>query len=107
MDLTGFPTSNHDLTSTDVQNKIKDGSLFKDLRDFESKKYCLSVSTPGEEMWADSESQILDSGLLAGHSYTVLETKATEEGVKMIRLRNPWSRGSWKGAFSSGSSHWT
>merc|ERR1719232_233845 len=56
-------------------------------------------------MWADSESQILDSGLLAGHSYTVLETKATEEGVKMIRLRNPWSRGSWKGAFSSGSSH--
>ena len=25
----------------------------------------------------------------------------------MLRLRNPWSRGRWKGAFCAGSSHWT
>ena len=56
MDLTGFPTCNYDFTGSEVQNKIKDGSLFKEMRDYESKKYCVSVSTPGEEMWADSES---------------------------------------------------
>lgn len=77
------------------------------MSQYENKRYCMSVSTPGEEIWADSESQILDSGLLSGHSYTILETKSTEEGIKMLRLRNPWSRGYWKGPFSKGSSHWT
>ena len=60
-----------------MQEKVNDGTLFKDMKSYESKNYSVSVSTPGEEMWAESESEILDSGLLAGHSYTVLETKTT------------------------------
>ena len=55
-------------------------------------------------------------GLVAGHAYTVLDakrflvtdgsTKRRQKELMLIRLRNPWGRGEWEGAWSDKSPEW-
>ena len=59
-----------------------------------------------------------DMGLVKGHAYGITCVKNlhlegsglfglfNREKMPMIRLRNPWGSGEWKGAFSDGSSEW-
>ncbi|XP_035828504.1 calpain-5 [Aplysia californica] len=59
-----------------------------------------------------------DMGLVKGHAYGITSVKNVHlegsglfgifnrEKLPMIRLRNPWGQGEWKGAFSDGSEEW-
>ena len=59
-----------------------------------------------------------DMGLIKGHAYGITAVKNVHlEGsglfgifnrdkLPMIRLRNPWGKVEWKGAFSDGSPEW-
>jgi hypothetical protein len=46
------------------------------------------------------------SGILQGHAYGV-EALREIAGRRLLRLRNPWGRGEWSGAWSDGSAEWT
>ena len=46
------------------------------------------------------------SGLLRGHAYAV-EAAREVAGRRLVRLRNPWGYGEWRGAWSDGSKEWT
>eukprot|EP00941_MAST-03F_sp_MAST-3F-sp1_P002482 g2482.t1 len=51
-----------------------------------------------------------ESGLVHGHSYTLLsihEVLRYRKNVKLLRLRNPWARGEWNGDWSDGWRGWT
>ena len=48
-------------------------------------------------------------GLVPGHAYSVLEVKSipgTFCDTKMVKIRNPWARGEWRGAYSDSSFLW-
>eukprot|EP00667_Euglena_gracilis_P005185 EG_transcript_5214 len=48
-------------------------------------------------------------GLIAGHSYALLDIQdVTYRGqpVSLIKLRNPWGRREWRGAWSDGAAEW-
>jgi len=47
------------------------------------------------------------SGLVTGHAYTLLDVKELSNGVKLAKVRNPWSSGEWVGDWSDTSSMWT
>eukprot|EP00929_Paragymnodinium_shiwhaense_P119068 TRINITY_DN90957_c0_g1_i1.p1 TRINITY_DN90957_c0_g1~~TRINITY_DN90957_c0_g1_i1.p1 ORF type:complete len:702 (-),score=115.06 TRINITY_DN90957_c0_g1_i1:215-2320(-) len=50
------------------------------------------------------------SGICDGHAYSVLGTAEIQSGCgyeRLVKLRNPWGEGEWRGRFSDGSSAWT
>ena len=63
---------------------------------------------------ADEMEAHTDMGLVKGHAYGITAVKKVplagtglfnlfnKEKIKMLRLRNPWGEGEWKGAFSDG-----
>lgn len=55
-----------------------------------------------------SKSQIYKEfkGLVTNHVYAVLKV-VSEQNHRLIQLRNPWGRFSWKGEWSDDSAMWT
>lgn len=45
-------------------------------------------------------------GFIGGHAYAVLQAWE-EDGLKLLKLRNPWGRVEWEGDWSDGSKLWT
>ncbi len=46
------------------------------------------------------------SGIIAGHAYSILDIKEYNS-VRLLKLRNPWGEGEWKGDWSDISPLWT
>ncbi|KAE8145122.1 hypothetical protein BDV25DRAFT_165355, partial [Aspergillus avenaceus] len=45
-------------------------------------------------------------GIFVNHSYSIMDAKEID-GKRLLRLRNPWGRKEWTGAWSDGSEEWT
>ncbi|KAL1966929.1 hypothetical protein VTN77DRAFT_3673 [Rasamsonia byssochlamydoides] len=45
-------------------------------------------------------------GISEGHSYSIMDAKEID-GVRLLRVRNPWGKKEWSGAWSDGSEEWT
>ena len=60
----------------------------------------------------NGEGEIGDTGLVAGHAYSLISVKTVEleDGsiVRLLKLRNPWGDGfEWKGAWHDDDENWT
>ena len=56
---------------------------------------------------ASSRSDVQEStGIVDGHAYTIVSVHEVE-GHRLLRLRNPWGQGEWKGDFGGSSPLWT
>eukprot|EP00163_Fabomonas_tropica_P001464 TRINITY_DN110_c0_g1_i1.p1 TRINITY_DN110_c0_g1~~TRINITY_DN110_c0_g1_i1.p1 ORF type:complete len:1356 (+),score=541.37 TRINITY_DN110_c0_g1_i1:948-5015(+) len=44
-------------------------------------------------------------GILANHAYGLLDVQEIA-GARIVRIRNPWGEGEWRGAWSDGSREW-
>lgn len=59
----------------------------------------------GSPSHPDGDSAISNMGITFGHAYSILDMVKIDS-YKLIKLRNPWGRGEWKGAFSDNSDKW-
>jgi len=69
-----------------------------------SKQHCLmgcAIDQPN-----DRPESKLECGLLVNHAYSVLKAKEVD-GVRFLRVRNPWGQGEWLGDWSDNSPLWT
>ncbi|CAG9951728.1 unnamed protein product [Clonostachys rosea f. rosea IK726] len=90
-DLTGGITS--ELFTSDILDK---GELLR-VND----EFLFGCSTG---VWGLNRSD--NKGIVELHAYSV--QKAVEiDGERLLRLKNPWGKGEWKGAWSDGSKEWT
>ncbi|KAH7313806.1 hypothetical protein B0I35DRAFT_435889 [Stachybotrys elegans] len=94
-DLTGGMTS--EIWTTDILDKE---NFWKELLQV-NKTFLFGCSTGVFGRGVSDPNGIIDR-----HAYSI--QKAVEmDGKRLLRLKNPWGRGEWRGAWSDGSKEWT
>ncbi|KAL5005458.1 hypothetical protein ScPMuIL_018914 [Solemya velum] len=91
-------------------------ALFVKMQKEMERKSLMAASIPAES--SEEMEATTDCGLVKGHAYGITQVKNISlegtggffgfggEKLAMIRIRNPWGQGEWKGAFSDGSEEW-
>jgi len=87
---------------------IASGNLFKTLLGYNESCFDMVAGTPGEDTLTKNQGggDRPKDGIVPGHAYTVLDVQ-DKEGVKLVKLRNPWGHFEWSGDWSDSSSLWT
>ena len=76
--------------------------LWKELIAHEGKKDIINVASGG-----GSDTETNKHGLVLGHAFTVLGTHTLSNGVRLVKIRNPWGAEKFKGDWSDTSDKWT
>jgi calpain-15 len=106
-DLTGFPTDFISFHDEKIRQQLESGAFWGSLCEVAAQQQLLAAGTMGEDQYTESGIDPESSaGLVPGHAYSVLEVKEGG-GHKLLKLRNPWGRFEWTGAWSDASELWT
>lgn len=103
VDMTGGVGSRVDMTSDDVRQNIRNGTLWKQLQEYNSFGYLMGAGSPAG---SDREANASASGIVQGHAYAILDIRQVGK-IRLLRLRNPWGRKEWTGDWSDKSPLWT
>lgn len=115
VDFSGAVSEAIDLVTGPYRNdQTKQDSLFKDLLKVYEREGIISCSIAASP--AELEAR-LPNGLVKGHAYSVTAVNKVRLGhgfvayfknetVPLIRMRNPWGKTEWKGAWSDSSPEW-
>ncbi|XP_059144813.1 calpain-15-like [Physella acuta] len=103
--LTGAPCESISLQSDGSGGvEVDPDIIWAKLLSCRELKFLMGASCGSGNMNANEE-DFSSVGLRAKHAYSILDVQDLE-GNKLIRLRNPWGRYSWKGNWSDGSPSW-
>ena len=94
--IIGGPYENFDHPDSNAED------LWKELIAHEDKKDVITAGTGG-----GSDTETNKFGLVLGHAFSVLGTKVLSNGVRLVKIRNPWGAESFKGDWSDTSDKWT
>ena len=84
-----------------MKETYTDEETFGLLRTYIKQKALLTASI------ASDGEQKQDTGLVAGHAYSILDAKRFPSAkVSLLQLRNPWGSFEWKGAWSDNAPEW-
>ena len=103
-DLTGGVTT--ELFATDILNK--DEFWAEELMKV-NEEFLFSCSTGTFDRWQGSDlTSIPDAreNIFRMHAYSIMEAREVK-GHRLLKVRNPWGEGEWRGAWSDGSEQWT
>ncbi|XP_077326682.1 calpain-5-like [Lithobates pipiens] len=115
IDFTGGVSEPMDILEEKFRSDEAKKKLFKALMKAHSRAslICSSIRPSASQ----SMEEVLSSGLVTGHAYSVTAVKSITlhsgllslfrtHKLRLVRLRNPWGSGEWKGAWSDGSEEW-
>jgi calpain-15 len=89
--------------------KENEDEAWNNLLEVKQKNYITCAST-SDITKVVSEIPSKESGLVGGHAYSLLAAFEIEDRgkpVRLVKFRNPWGKGEWKGEWSDGSKKWT
>eukprot|EP00746_Dinoflagellata_sp_MGD_P167497 gnl/MRDRNA2_/MRDRNA2_98175_c0_seq1.p1 gnl/MRDRNA2_/MRDRNA2_98175_c0~~gnl/MRDRNA2_/MRDRNA2_98175_c0_seq1.p1 ORF type:complete len:1012 (+),score=238.22 gnl/MRDRNA2_/MRDRNA2_98175_c0_seq1:86-3121(+) len=102
VDLTGGSVESFDLTSPQIQNLAQSGELWHFVRNWFITGCLLACVLEEDE---SNEAAEHPDGILPNLAYGILDV-VEADGIKMIRIRNPWGESEWKGAFADHDQMW-
>lgn len=103
MHLTGLPARvlNHER---DIEDREE---FWTHLVNADAENFLLHASTPSHK---EGDTKLI-CGLSQGHMYSLLDvhtvTNDEDEEIRLLKLRNPWGRTEWDGAWGDSSDLWT
>ncbi|RHZ45994.1 calpain-like protein [Aspergillus thermomutatus] len=103
-DLTGGVTS--DILTSNILDKDR---FWKEELMKVNDEFLFGCGTGLFSNWLDPQYQGPPrdrKGISENHSYSIMDTKEIN-GHRLLRLRNPWGKKEWNGAWSDGSEQWT
>lgn len=103
-DLTGGVTS--EILSTNILDKDK---FWEEELMNVNKQFLFGCATGIFSNWLDPKYRGPPrdrKGIAEGHSYSIMDAREIN-GIRLLRLRNPWGKKEWSGAWSDGSEEWT
>jgi len=102
--LTGAPTKEFSPKENGVEVKLQ---MWEFITNSLKNKFIVTAASK-------SPSQILNKqsmGIVSDHAYAVLDAQEVSQAngtkEKIVKIRNPWGRYEWKGAWGDNSPHWT
>ena len=100
-DLTGGVTT--ELFTTDLLDKehFWNEELMK-----VNKEFLFGCATGRFDTWQGNQPSKDRKGIVSMHAYSIIEAVETH-GQRLLKLRNPWGKTEWEGAWSDGSPEWT
>ena len=69
-------------------------------------QWCDDSHLLGASSHAGSDTNSNELGIVFGHAYSILSVKQVDD-LQMMKMRNPWGQGEWKGDFCDDSPKWT
>ena len=103
-DLTGGVTT--DLFTTDILNKDRFWS--EEIMKVND-EFLFSCATGTFDRWQGSNiasAYGARDNIIRMHAYSIMEAREIQ-GNRLLKVRNPWGEGEWRGAWSDGSEQWT
>ena len=106
--LTGAPCESVPLQASSLQSpedELDTEFVWAQLLSSREQGYLMGASCGGGNMKIN-EDQFRKVGLRPRHAYSVLDVRDLE-GIRLVRMRNPWGHYSWSGDWSDQSDIWT
>ena len=103
-DLTGGVTT--ELFTTDILNKDK---FWSEEIMRVNDEFLFSCATGTFDRWQGSDlasTYGARENIVRMHAYSIMEAREIQ-GNRLLKVRNPWGEGEWRGAWSDGSEQWT
>jgi hypothetical protein len=94
-DITGAPCNHINLSTPEELKTAWENASSGDRLGF-----IMNASSKGQGETKNA------NGIIAGHAYT-LQSVYELNGEKLLKLRNPWGKGEWTGAWGDNSNKWT
>lgn len=95
----GLSTLTEGATVTYIHKKYSADELWRIIRESDSLDYIMCTCTKGSE-------NLQSVGLVEGHAYTLVGVYDID-GLRLLKIRNPWGSFEWKGDYCDSSPLWT